>query len=50
MKRLKTILLALAIATIFAAADQYVMNLSSYLVGGMFAYWWVEIRAKKGEG
>jgi len=50
MKRLKSVLLALAIAWGFAIADQYVMNLSSYLVGAMVAYWWVEIRAKKGEG
>jgi len=48
--RLKTIILALAIALTFAVLDQYVMNLSSYLVGFMFACWWMEIRERKGEG
>ena len=46
MMRLKTILLALAIATALAIADQYVMNLSSYGCGFMFACWWL---TRKGE-
>jgi len=40
----RTIILALAIATIFAAIDLYVCNVSSYLAGGLLACWIIEGR------
>lgn len=47
MKRIKLLLLALAIALTFAIADQYVMNLSSYGCGGLLA--WLILEKRKGE-
>ena len=41
---LKTIFVALAIAAAFAAIDLYVINLSSYLCGGLLAGLICEIR------
>ena len=39
-----TILIALLIATGFAALDLYVVNVSSYVCGALLAGIWVEIR------
>ncbi|NLW90976.1 MAG: hypothetical protein GXY34_05185 [Syntrophomonadaceae bacterium] len=43
----RTIIIALLIATVFAALDLYVINLSSYVCGFLLAGIWMEIRAKR---